>query len=78
MMELCPLALRLYTGSGMWDVNRIALRSIGFAWDIDELQNEGPSGDNAAPTWEKISADNVLEDGGLPGGLGAYNNLELG
>jgi len=49
---------------------------IFIGGDIDELENEGSSGDDSAAAGKKISADDVFEDGGLARGLRTYNDLE--
>lgn len=44
--------------------------------NVDELKNQGPSGDNAATSRQEISTDNVLENRRLASRLRTYDNLE--
>lgn len=43
--------------------------------DVDELEDEGTTGDNAGATRQKVSADNVFENGRFTGRLGTDDNL---
>lgn len=44
--------------------------------DVDELEDQRSTSDNATASRQKISTDNVLEDGGLASRLGAYDDLD--
>jgi hypothetical protein len=50
----------------VWYVYRIVSHLVvSIGGDVDELEDERPSGDNAAAAREEISADDVLENGGF-------------
>lgn len=73
MVKLCPL---IRTSRGC-----VAIGSVGVLYrlvrlDIDELQDQRPSCDNTASTWQEIATDNVLEDGRLSGRLGTDDDLK--
>lgn len=77
MIELCPFA-----GSRG---RVIPLRSVGggggfgvLVRDIDELEDQRSTSDNATASRQEISTNNVLEDGGFASRLGAYNDLHMG
>lgn len=74
MVELGPFSRSRHVG--------VPLRGVGasvclrlFVWHVDELQNQGSTGDDAAATGQEVSSDDVLEDRGLARRLGAYNDL---
>lgn len=77
MIELCPFA-----GSRG---RVIPLRSVGgcggfgvLVRDVDELEDQRSTSDNAAASRQEISTNNVLENGGFASRLGAYNDLYTG
>ena len=49
-----------------------------FIGNVDELQNEGSAGHDAATAGQKISPHDVFENGGFAGRLGADDNLDDG
>jgi hypothetical protein len=66
VMEFRPFALALDAGGGMWDMYLVAFWLVfPLAGDINELEDERSSSDDAAASGEKVSAYDVLEDGGL-------------
>ena len=50
---------------------------ISLGGDVDELENEWPSGYDARTAGKKVAADDVLEDGGFARGLGADDHLRV-
>lgn len=74
--KLAPLILSSYTGGSMWYVDLVAFRFVlVIAWNIDQLQYQGPSSDDAAATRQEVSANNVLKYRRLARRLRSYNNL---
>jgi len=43
--------------------------------DVDQLKDEGPSGDDAAAAGQEVSSNDVLEDRRFASRLRTYNNL---
>ena len=39
----------------------IAFGSVGIAGDVDELQDQRTTSDDAASSWEKVATDNVFQ-----------------
>lgn len=76
VMELCPLRSPGRSRGpeavlhGIWEVFILG--------DVDELEDKGSTGADATASREKVSADNVFENGGFSCGLGADNNLDRG
>jgi len=76
MMELCPFLLPRNACRSMWYVYFIPIWPVfSLAGNIDELQYQRSSRDDAAASREKISTDDVLENRGLSRRLRTYNNL---
>lgn len=73
VVELSPLGASRRVGGA--EAILYGLWCVLILGNIDELQNEGASGANTAASRQKISADNVFENGRLAGRLGADNNL---
>lgn len=75
VVELCPLARSRH---GLAPVRGVgACGGLGLlVRDVDELQNQRATGDDAAATGQKISTDDVLEDRGLASRLGAHHDLQ--
>jgi hypothetical protein len=73
MMELGPFLLRRNARRCVWNLGFSLL--VIVAWNIDELKDEWPSSHDAAASWQKISTNNILEDGRLARRLGADNDL---
>lgn len=68
MVELCPFLLSCNASWSMWNMNFVVSRSVvSVAWYVDELENQGASGNNATSSRQEISAYNVLEDRRLSG-----------
>lgn len=44
--------------------------------DVDELEDQGSTGADAASSGKKVSADDVFKDGRFAGRLGADDNLQ--
>lgn len=63
MMEFGPFRLLSYRGSSMWNMDLVSLWRILLARDVDELQDKWSPRNNAASSRQKVSADDVLEDG---------------
>ena len=62
VQELSPLLLPSNTRWGMRDVNFIVLVGIvAFAGEVDELEDERSSSDDAATSGQEVSTDDVLE-----------------
>lgn len=61
VVELSPLVLASDRGWGVWHVDFIALRSIGIAGDVDELQDKRSTGDDAASSRKKVATDDVFQ-----------------
>lgn len=61
VVELSPLVLTSDRGRGVWHVNLIAVGSVGIAGDVDELEDQGTTCDDAASSWKKVATDNVLQ-----------------
>jgi hypothetical protein len=51
VVELSPFVLTSDRGRGMWHVDLIAVGSVGIAGDVDELEDEGTTCDDAASSW---------------------------
>jgi hypothetical protein len=68
MMKLSPFLLSFHA---RWCVRNVHFVSswpvVTVARQIDELQDERPPGNDSASSGEEISADDVLEHGGLAG-----------
>jgi hypothetical protein len=63
MQELSPFLLSSNTRRGVGDVHFILIVGIvAFAREVDELENERPSGDDATTSGQEVSSDNVLEN----------------
>lgn len=77
VVELSPFILTSNRGRGVWHVDLIALGSVGVAGDVDELQDERTTSDDAASPWKKVAADNVFQYRRLSRRLRTYNNLFL-
>jgi len=76
--KLAPLVLSSYTGGGMWYIDLVAIRSVvAIAWNIDQLQYQRPSSDDAAATRQEVSANNILKHRRLSRRLRSYNNLVI-
>jgi hypothetical protein len=76
MMKLSPFILASNTRWSMRNMDLVVSRTVlAITGDVDELEDQGAASDDAAATREKVPTDDVLENGGLSGGLGAYNNL---
>jgi hypothetical protein len=73
VMKLGPL---IQGGLGRVPVAGLGVISGVLAGNVDQLQNEGSSSNDAAATGEEVSADDVLEYRGLARGLGTNNNLQ--
>lgn len=73
VMELCPL--RAPGGVGVLE-GRLEVDLSLVLLDIDELQNQGAAGDDAAASGEEIAANDILEDRRLAGGLRTNNYLD--
>lgn len=68
MMKLCPFLLPCYALRRVWNVHVVPIWLIvSVARQVDELQDQRSASDDSAPSGEKVSADNVLEYGGLSG-----------
>lgn len=66
MKKLCPFLLPCYTLRCVWNVHVVPIWPIvTVARQVDELQNQRPASDDSATSGEEVSADNVLEYGGL-------------
>lgn len=64
VVELCPFFLASNACRSMWNMDLIVLRSIGaLAWDVDELQDEGSSCDDAASSGQEVAPYDVFEYG---------------
>lgn len=61
MVELSPLVLASDRGRSVWHVNLIAFGSVGVAGDVDELQDQRSTSDNAAASWEKVATNDVFQ-----------------
>jgi hypothetical protein len=61
MVELSPLILASDRGRSVWHVNLIAFGSVGVAGDVDELQDQRSTSDDAAASWKKVATNNVLQ-----------------
>lgn len=61
VVELSPFVLTSNRGRGVWHVNLIAFGSVGVAGDVDELQNQRTTSDDAASSWEKVATHNVFQ-----------------
>lgn len=61
VVELSTLVLASDRGWGVWHVDLIALRSIGIAGDVDELQDKRSTGDDAASSRKKVATDDVFQ-----------------
>ena len=61
VVELSPLVLTSNRGWGVWHVDLIALGSVGIAGDVDELQNQRTTSDDAASSWKKVATNDVLQ-----------------
>lgn len=76
VVELSPLVL---TGDGLGGVRNVDCIVFGLVGarggNVDELQDKRSPCYDAATAREKVTADNVLEDGGFSGGLGADGDL---
>jgi hypothetical protein len=76
VVELSPLFLTSNRFGSVRDVDGVIFGLVGACrGDVDELQDERSSCYDAATTREEVLADNVLEDGGFTGGLGANCDL---
>lgn len=63
MIELCPFLLSSNASWSMWNMNFVVSRAVvSVARYVDELENQGASGNNATSSRQKISAYDVLED----------------
>jgi hypothetical protein len=61
MMELAPFLLPRYARWCVGDVNFVAIwLVVAVAGQVDELQDERPASDDAAPSGEEVSTDDVL------------------
>lgn len=69
VIELGPLILPCHAGGCVRYVDLIVLRLVAVAGNVDELQDQRSSGDDAASSWKEISTDNVLENRRLSGRL---------
>lgn len=58
VVELGPFRPAGSVGRPVRIVSRLGSRVI--LGNIDELENQGPSGDDAASPWEKVAPDNIL------------------
>jgi hypothetical protein len=63
------LLLAGYACRCVWNVDLITVVFVAFAREVDELQNERSTCDDAAATGQEIFADNILEYGGFSGRL---------
>lgn len=64
VMELCPLALSRNTLVGMQGVICVIFwLLVSLARKIDELEDQRPSSDNAAPSWKEIFSNEILKHG---------------
>ena len=72
-MELGPLGAPGGSRGFVWIV--CGIRGAFVVGDVDELEDEGTAGDDAAAAREEIPADDVFKDGGLAGGLRANDDL---
>ena len=76
MIEFTPLILTIDRSGCMRDVNLVTAGFVvALGGKVDELKNEWSSGDDTAASGEKISADNVFENGGFPRRLRADDDL---
>lgn len=46
-----------------------------FGWDINKLEDQWATGDDARTTGQEVTANDVLEDRGFATGLGADYDL---
>jgi hypothetical protein len=77
VVELSPFVLTSNRGRGVWHVYLIALGSVGITGDVDELQNQRTTSDDAASSWKKVATNDVLQYRRLSRRLRTYNNLFL-
>lgn len=75
VQELGPFILACDACGGVRDVDLVALGLLAVTGDVDELEDERAASDDAAATGKEISANNVLEDRRLAGGLRADYDL---
>jgi hypothetical protein len=61
VVELSPFVLTSNRGRGVWHVYLIALGSVGITGDVDELQNQRTTSDDAASSWKKVATNDVLQ-----------------
>lgn len=61
VIELAPLILAGDRSWSVWHMDLVAVRPVRGAGDVDELQNQGATSDNAASSREKIAPDNVFQ-----------------
>lgn len=62
VVELSPFILASDRGWSVWHVDLIAFGSVGIAGDIDELQDERSTSDDAASSWKKVATNDVFQD----------------
>jgi hypothetical protein len=66
VQKLSPLLLTCYTGWGVGDMDFVILVGVvALTRDVDELENERSSSNDAAASGKKVPADDVLDYRGL-------------
>ena len=74
-MELGPLGASRRCRGAVGVVYGIGSRSV--IMDVDELEDEGTTGADAAASGEKVSTDDIFEDGRFTSGLRTNNDLGI-
>ena len=74
VMKLCPLGSSCSSRRSETIFHRV-WKSFIFG-DVDELEDKGSTGADATASREKVSADNIFENGGFASRLRSDNNLE--
>lgn len=70
VVEFCPFLLSRNARRSVWNVNLIVLwLVVALAGHVDELEDERPPCHNTTSARKEISANNVLQDRRLSGGL---------